>query len=598
VNCTELVLCDQCWHLAGGSRTISARLRGAPPDNGGDEVYDARAGLEPVVVFPPVVEALLAGMDAHDVLHPIDRLLVESGVRWAVLRHIAVPARMQLAGLVLCSAPAEGTRAADSAGCWLAEVEARIRAQSGGRGSGAEFIYAAKRRRWWRVARVFAAAADRDRRPLTWRAQDDVAAEVGCDVSTVGRVVAWLRAEGLLWELVPGCQLPQQHVPDDETLVETSARRARMLAAVAAEQAARARARAELDAGRVGHRGPAAVAAAQLVLDDDSAAAVPPAFAEDLLKAAAAVGTEITATQVTAALEFDQALTDVLDPPLVRLAPVYELRVSAPPPTTGPPLALPGARPLTDAPSTPADIALASNNNSASEAYDEFADPPQVIEKDQKSRPVHPVEKSGRAPRDPYKEVVGRTRWCAPLGTPPDGAEQPADGPEPPLPGSRGLVRQSEAVRVAAWLLRSRLDAQLCEGVSLRWLAAQIRGAHLLDRHGWSWDDLADLLHGAPEHPHLPRHVRNPRGWIRARFAGATPTLPPSSLRQVLDIERRSGFFRQRRAETSTASASTAAAARRAAIDACPLCDELGWLHVPDGVPVPRCTHDPTSAGW
>jgi hypothetical protein len=153
-------------------------------------------------------------------------------------------------------------------------------------------------------------------------------------------------------------------------------------------------------------------------------------------------------------------------------------------------------------------------------------------------------------------------------------------------------------VRAAAWLLRSRLDAQLCEGVSLRWLAAQIRGAHLLDRHGWSWQDLADLLHGVPEHPHLPRHVRNPRGWIRARFTAATPTLPPSSLREVLDIERRSGFFRQRRDDAPAAAMRAAAAARRAAIDACPLCDELGWLHVPDGVPVPRCTHDPTSGGW
>ena len=39
-------------------------------------------------------------------------------------------------------------------------------------------------------------------------------------------------------------------------------------------------------------------------------------------------------------------------------------------------------------------------------------------------------------------------------------------------------------------------------------------------------------------------------------------------------------------------------AARRAAIDACPFCDELGWLPVPAGVPVPKCNHDPDTGGW
>jgi hypothetical protein len=39
-------------------------------------------------------------------------------------------------------------------------------------------------------------------------------------------------------------------------------------------------------------------------------------------------------------------------------------------------------------------------------------------------------------------------------------------------------------------------------------------------------------------------------------------------------------------------------ATRRDAINACDLCDELGWLHLPRGVPTARCTHDATTSGW
>jgi hypothetical protein len=87
-DCAELVVCDQCWHLAGGTAAIASRL----VDDG------EAADPEPALLFDPVVEAVLASAAEYDELHPIDRLLVESGVRWEVLRHIAVPARMQLAG--------------------------------------------------------------------------------------------------------------------------------------------------------------------------------------------------------------------------------------------------------------------------------------------------------------------------------------------------------------------------------------------------------------------------------------------------------------------------------------------------------------------
>ncbi len=129
----------------------------------------------------------------------------------------------------------------------------------------------------------------------------------------------------------------------------------------------------------------------------------------------------------------------------------------------------------------------------------------------------------------------------------------------------------------------------------MRWLAAQIRASHLLDRHGWTWEDLADLIHGRPEHTNLPRHVANPRGWIRARLTRATPTLPPSKLRVVLHVERHSDLFRQRREADVDAAHRAAVAATRAAITACGLCDDLGWLHVDRYTPTVRCSHDPDS---
>ena len=184
-GCGELVVCDQCWHLAGGTAGVAARL-----DAAGD-------ALEPVLVLAPEIEALLAEAADFDLLHPLDRLLVDSGVRWAVLRHIAVPARMTLAGWVMRSVAPDGSRSADSARLWLDEVEARIR----GQGSGAGFVYTARKRRWWRIAHQLACAAAWERRPLTWMAQEDLAAAVGCSTRTVRRVVAWLRAEGLLWKV-------------------------------------------------------------------------------------------------------------------------------------------------------------------------------------------------------------------------------------------------------------------------------------------------------------------------------------------------------------------------------------------------------------
>lgn len=559
-ECTELVVCDQCWHLAGGTAAITTRLAG-----------EAGGTMEPALVFDAAVEALLVDAAEYDELHPIDRLLVESGVRWTVLRHIAVPARMQLAGQVLRRPAPEATRSADSARVWLAAVEARIRAQTGptthgpDAGAGVRFVYRAKQRRWWRIANLLACAADHDRRPLTWVTQEEIAAVVGCSTRTVRRAVAWLRAEGLLWEVVPGCRLPQQHVPDAETATEAAARRAALAAAVAAEEAAitRARAhsalaRAELDAVDDGHTD--AAAAAQLALPDD----------------------------VTTDLDLDLAAEP--DPALVNLSPVYELRVPAEPdPVTTPTRPAPTTEPLT------------SENTDRLESADKFVHPPQVCNRDPlKSKYVQTVDKR-RAPRGPYASGSGESGCSTASPATLSGAEAAQGRQAPPAAGETPSTPQSQAVQAAQWLLRSRLDLRVCDEVSLRWLAAQIRASHLLDDHGWTWEDLADLIHGHPEHTHLPRHITNPRGWIRARLTAANPTLPPSKLRLVLSIERSSTLFEQRRRATADATAAAQRsdiAARRAEIDACQLCDELGWLHIARDTPTSRCSHDPAAGGW
>jgi hypothetical protein len=66
----------------------------------------------------------------------------------------------------------------------------------------------------------------------------------------------------------------------------------------------------------------------------------------------------------------------------------------------------------------------------------------------------------------------------------------------------------------------------------------------------------------------------------------------------VQRIERTSPALRQRRQAEAEAHRQADIAARRAAINNCHLCDELGWLHVPADVPTARCNHQIESSGW
>lgn len=605
LDCAELVVCDQCWHTAGGTDAVQARLDG-------DQ-------LAPVLEFPPEVEALLAGADEYDLLHPVDRFLVESGIRWAVLRHIAVPARCDLVRWVLERTPPECTRTADSPDVWIEAVEARIREQTG---PGQEFRYNAKRRRWWRVCNVLRCRSNRRRRPLTWRSQQKIAAEVGCDERTVRRVVRWLKREGLLFEVVPGCQLPAQVAPDGETAEERADREHRLAAAIAAENAAIARAEAELEAVRTGLLGDAAVEAAEEALSPDDLAAL--AAAEDLEPGLVQIApvyelrVPVTAAEAAEEAAIARAVT-VLRSPGEELAQRHAADLVHPSNVSlyGELVAIGHDGTLTWMDALDAANALTCGNVAGLLRTDENVHPPQVCSGDQlKSSSVQAVD-SGPPSAGSDQEGVRTVE---------NGAHLAAEGRSGAVEGDRPKPRQSEAVRCAQWLKHSRLHPTLCDEVSVRWLAGLIRGSGLLDRWRWSWDDLADHLHGLPEYPQLPRFIRSPRAWIKKRFQRAIPELPPAALRQrltepdadrallyeharligaperVLDlIARGDDETSQRRRDEAERARRAEIAERRAAINRCPMCDENGLLAADPQdphAPLLWCNHDPDTQGW
>lgn len=561
-ECDELFVCDLCWHLAGGREAIEARAAGEKP--------------VPLLEVAPEAEALVAAADC-DRLHPIDRLLVESGIRWTMLRHIVPAARADLAVKVVTRTPPAGTRRADSAQCWMDVVTERI-------ATSPEFRYPCKKRRYWRIARIYALCADHHGRPLTWVRQQEIATATRCDSRTVRRCLKWLKEEGLLYELVQGCRVPAMQRPEGETPQERQQREQLLAEAIAAEEAAMARARAELDAVRNGLLGAhAAAAAAQLT---------PPQIEES---------------------------EERHDKHLIKLCPVYELRVPVdsmeaeearaiaeahtPLPTPGQKL-LDQYRGLRVAPANvhlygrlwavtpdgrldeleyPRDFwSIANGHYLGYLRFSENVHPPQVHPvKELKSNSVHPVDKrQRRASRghDQGELSVRSDTSVTTEFTPPETRARPK--------------KASRAQRTAERLVQSLLHPSLAKGVSIRWLAARLRASGLLAHDQWTDHELADHLRGLPDYPHLPRHITHPRRWISARLAKAHPLLPPSRRRAIHHAETVNTDERhaaRHRAETR---------AIRDAVDACPHCDEFGWLDVDTPAGAIRCNHDPDTGGW
>jgi hypothetical protein len=604
---SAVVLCDLCWFAAGGSTAVAGR---------------AAAG-EPLVVLDPVAENVLLSCSSADSgwRHALDSLLIDSGVSWPLLRQIRPAARVRLATLVAARTPPARTRRAIAQWEWLDAVDERIAARSG-----PVFRYRCKAVRWREICAVWAEVAERERRPLTRISQEEIAAAVGCSTKTVQRVEQWLQEEGLFWEVVPGCLIPQADVPEAETLAERAARHARQAAADEAaarvEAAHQALVAAELDALHAGLTGGDAAEAALAAIGPQLAAdlaAVPPGDQETLL---------------------------------LRIVPVYELRVPLTPAELAEGDDLEAA--LANSPSIPLPRST-STNTAGMDATDEFVYPPQSLGKEISSPAQDPVD-NGRAsrgsdkrgghdscPDQPEWGIVGPERvvdgsaaraegaqasddaggaegnwetaphdpavaraWLRLAEADPQLCEMVTDSwltavirtsglftaaPSAPDPAQLDRETPNESTQdpqqVAAWLLRSSLDPRLCDTVTQPWLAALILASGLLDQHGWTREDLRDHLHGEPDYPRLPYHVRDPRGWIKARLCAAVPALPPSKQRQDHEPEH-----------TGRSASGAEAAARRATITACALCDDNGLLDLGGDAPLVRCNHDVDTAGW
>jgi hypothetical protein len=516
--------------------------------------------------------------------HRWNEVLTQAGVRWCVLRWVPRSVRRDLALQVLSRVAPEDTKRAESAALWLDEVKARIERSP-------RFKRACSRVMAMRVAETYAALVERDGRPLTWITQEEIAAAVGRSDRTVRRYLDWLRAEGLLHELVPGTRLPSMDRPEDETEDEADARRQREAEGIRAEEAARQRAReafkahkdaerqqvrAELDAVRAGHRGSAAAEVAENATAD------------------------LDLPDLAAVIEEARAILSAAnEATLLNIAPTYELRL-----------------PLSEAELAEAAglrEAMTSANAAANAAETRNVHPPHYpLEKEESSECVRDVEKKKSRGASRRRDNKGAHSAVS-------SSDLDAAGLSEGSEGDRLNRRASRALRAAEALLGGELDPKVTHGVSLRWLTARIRGSRLLD-HDWTIEDLADCIHGRPEQPHLPKHIRSPRAWIHARLAAATPAMPPSRLAQVLEVEnthvkarrqvRQAADARDRAAAIRACShcdevglVETAAGVQRCRHDsataACSMCDTAGWLLVDDlaGVEV-RCSHDPATSGW
>ncbi len=420
-----------------------------------------------------------------------------------------------------------------------------------------------------------------------------IAEALGVSSRTVRRALVWLRAQGFMHELVPGCRVPEAEVPEDETADERAAREAddEHLAVVAAAAAAREAAHQALVAGemaalRAGLRGADAAAAALARLTPEQAEAL----------AAPLPQRETRLLQVVPVYELRVPLTDV------ELAEDTQLRNALWPVWT------PAPRTTTTSTDVP--------NSGVTCGDTEIVHPPQNLPKKISSTGAGAVDKERGASRridqkqgEAWSDQAGYGRGGA--GWAVDGMASPAEGesnPDPDAPPAAPVQRagnSTDPAVVARWLARSALDPRLVAGEDLelleRWLRRMLRATGLLSHDGWDGHEVRELLHGRPVYPNLPYDIASPRAFLRGRFADAQPLLPPTRLAEVHRLERGSRYHRERRLGVYSPADPhrVEMAARRVAIEACELCDEQGWISsVPDDMPVVRCNHDPDTGGW
>lgn len=131
------------------------------------------------------------------------------------------------------------------------------------------------------------------------------------------------------------------------------------------------------------------------------------------------------------------------------------------------------------------------------------------------------------------------------------------------------------------------------------------RRTPLLDRHDWTWEDLADLLHGTPpEHLHLPPPLdptQPPRLDPRPHHRRHPPPSHHATYASCCNIERGSDLLRQQRETEQHDAARAEIAARRAAIDTRRVLQRARLVRPRrrrTDSPQVRCSHDPDTGGW
>lgn len=494
----------------------------------------------------------------------LDGLLMRSGVRWVKLRWMHRAVRVRLFREVLASRMPENTRACWEGGAvWLDEARDRIDAQQ---------WQQRRKDTWFSVGVLLAESVRPGMRPLTEISHEAIARAINKSDRYVTDIMRWYCDQGLLGKLLGGTRFPRMEIPEDETPQERADRLARAEAAETARQEqrrhARAQVQAQLDAAREGR--PA-----------------PPTELEPYRGFRAAQHGEDEAADME------------------KLASVYELRLPIPP---APPPASPPA------------------GSGTVVSLDEER-------RRRRSGPVdgcpqcHPDNPSnvGLTSSDPqnfYPNAPLKINYVSPEHRGPvenRRASRASHHKKSPRGGSKQQVtRWSVAQRAAEALLVGPVDGwcdedvtlpdKLRGGVARSWLAAQVQP---LTSCGWTPLELAwHLITGGGKYHTLPERIPNPRGWIRASLRAAIPQVRPAVKWAADELERQGQAVAAAMAEQIARNEAARrrelverergrGRALRAAIEACELCDEFGWLPVADdSVQAVRCSHDPDTDGW
>jgi hypothetical protein len=518
-----------------------------------------------------------------------------SGLRWVLLRHLPWAQRLMLVDDISRRTPPADTRPTISDEEWLqfvAEAAAQARhfyspsSRDPQPRSPAEATDKS-RRRAYRIAQALASRMTWEGRPLTWISQAEIAAEVGCSERHVRRFLTWLQRLGAMYEVVPPCgALPMMELPEDPTPEERAEYHRRKEAEAAVQARARDAAQAELAALTAGCTGAEAAAAGRQAMEASSE---------------------------------HEAVSDDLDAPrVVRIVPVYELRVPLSEAERAESRAIEAAaKPrLTPAevyveeqrdrlvhwrnahnhrelavvcpdghehvmPSREAAQAVTSGNGIALLRLLKNVHPPVALDKDRLSPSLQPVDKQRRASRGPDQKgsatCANTPDWDSKTGS-----------------STRKPQRRSPAYQAAQIVFDEYLPPKLRHDMTVPWLAGRFEP--FVHKRGWTATDMArqilDLIPGGGKY--LPQVIDTSKGFIAYRLELAVKQPSPTMLDKIAAHEN------TRRANRRAAAAQAQLEAiqrERAAVRACDLCDENGMIDVLDG-PTARCNHDPETGGW